>query len=153
MKSTQTRAISFARQKLTEHGFNGVRIEVSERAKRRLGSAKFINKVPFALSLSAYHIRTGKWEDVKDTILHEIAHLIAGIDAGHGPKWKAAARSVGASPERIAHLPESELVPPKWTGRCSCEGKIFKRHRLAKRFLKGSICPSCGDRIDWTRHR
>lgn len=33
---------------------------------------------------------------IRDTILHEIATVIAGPEAGHGPKWKAVCRRVGA---------------------------------------------------------
>ena len=34
-----------------------------------------------------------------DTILHELAHLSAGIYAEHGPKWKKACIALGAIPE------------------------------------------------------
>lgn len=32
---------------------------------------------------------------IRQTILHEIAHAIAGYRAGHGPEWKAVARRLG----------------------------------------------------------
>ena len=37
-----------------------------------------------------------------DTILHEIAHAIAGVEAGHGPAWKAVAQRLGATPRARA---------------------------------------------------
>jgi predicted SprT family Zn-dependent metalloprotease len=39
------------------------------------------------------------WEEVDDTIRHEIAHAIAGYRAAHGEEWKRAAVLVGARPE------------------------------------------------------
>ena len=38
---------------------------------------------------------------VKDTILHEIAHVIAGPNAGHGWAWKQACLRIGAEPTRL----------------------------------------------------
>lgn len=57
-------------------------------------------------------------EQARDTILHEIAHAIAGRQAGHGPLWRKIHRSIGGSAART--VPESELVvPPKpFTGTC-----------------------------------
>ncbi len=44
----------------------------------------------------------GRNEQVRDTVLHEIAHAIAGPEAGHGPLWKATARRIGATPRARA---------------------------------------------------
>jgi len=40
-------------------------------------------------------------DEVEDTILHEIAHAIAGYEAAHGPVWKAACIKIGADPSRV----------------------------------------------------
>ena len=40
----------------------------------------------------------GSEEQLLDTVLHEIAHAIAGHEAGHGLLWKATARRIGATP-------------------------------------------------------
>jgi len=47
-------------------------------------------------------------EQLTDTILHEIAHALAGPAAKHGPAWKAIARRLGATPKSCA--PESDEV-------------------------------------------
>ena len=39
----------------------------------------------------------GDPREVRDTILHEIAHALAGAKAKHGPAWKAIARRLGAT--------------------------------------------------------
>ena len=43
-----------------------------------------------------------------DTILHEIAHAIAGANAGHGPVWKAVAKRIGAAPRARAEEKDEE---------------------------------------------
>ena len=40
--------------------------------------------------------------EVRDTILHEIAHALAGAKARHGPAWKAIAKRLGATPKARA---------------------------------------------------
>lgn len=55
--------------------------------------------------LSRTHSVSGSREQVTDTILHEIAHALAGPEAGHGPAWKAIARRIGATPK--SRVPES----------------------------------------------
>lgn len=39
------------------------------------------------------------WERVRNTVLHEVAHAVAGFDAGHGPRWQAIALSIGCDAE------------------------------------------------------
>ena len=36
--------------------------------------------------------------EIRDTILHEIAHALAGPEARHGARWKAIARRIDATP-------------------------------------------------------
>ena len=45
----------------------------------------------------------GSKEQIRDTVLHEIAHAIAGREAGHGPLWKVTARRIGATPRAKAY--------------------------------------------------
>lgn len=68
-----------------------------DRAKTSLGKCNHTRKTiylsrPFLAHVSEYELR--------DTILHEIAHALVGHGAGHGPKWQAMCRKVGADPRR-----------------------------------------------------
>ena len=36
--------------------------------------------------------------EIRDTVLHEIAHALVGPEARHGPEWKAIAKRLGATP-------------------------------------------------------
>ena len=51
--------------------------------------------------ISKKMIEHGGEEDVRNTIVHEVAHAIAGYQAGHGPIWKAKARELGYDFDRI----------------------------------------------------
>ena len=56
-------------------------------AKRRAGACKYSRKT---ITISRHYVALNLSErpdDVIDTILHEIAHALAGWSAGHGPKW------------------------------------------------------------------
>lgn len=42
--------------------------------------------------------------EVRDTILHEIAHALVGAEHGHDEVWQAMALKIGARPEATGHL-------------------------------------------------
>lgn len=69
------------------------------RGKRQFGAAVFHGKKR-TLRLSRPLVELNSEEEVRDVILHEIAHFLAGHEAGHGPLWKRYAVLVGARPER-----------------------------------------------------
>ena len=69
-------------------------------ARQKLGECRAREKL---IVLSRTHAAEGTPADVRDTILHEIAHALAGPGAGHGPAWKAIARRLGARPASRAH--------------------------------------------------
>ena len=57
-----------------------------DNAKRRAGCCSYRRK---RISLSKYFVEHNSKKEVMNTILHEVAHAMAGYEAGHGPKWKA----------------------------------------------------------------
>jgi predicted SprT family Zn-dependent metalloprotease len=65
--------------------------------------------------------------EVRNTILHEIAHALT-TDRGHGRLWKAKARLLGFRPERC--YPESVHRPPaQFVGTCPTCGYETTAHR------------------------
>ena len=83
-----------ARRLMEEHGLLDWTLAFVE-AKRRLGDCHYRDRV---IRISRAHALQGSEEQIRDTVLHEIAHAIAGPEAGHGPLWKATARRIGAMP-------------------------------------------------------
>ncbi len=84
----------------------------------------------------------GKWTqgEIKDTLLHEIAHALAGPDAGHGPVWKAKAKEIGCSASVYHH---HTFTDPKYVVACSCGKTRRGRYRLSKKINWTRMCRYC----------
>lgn len=86
-------------------------------------------------------------EEVRDILLHEIAHAIAGGAAKHGPKWRAVVREIGGKPE-ARH--DNEVAPAPYVGTCA-RGHEFKRYRASAAMKRGHlICLRDETRIEWS---
>jgi SprT protein len=85
-------------------------------------------------------------EDVTDTILHEIAHALAGASAGHGPEWVRIARSIGCNGNRCydEHTKPSTVaaykVIAKYKGVCPNGHESFKNRMPKKQHSCGKCC-------------
>lgn len=64
--------------------------------------------------------------EVRDTVLHEIAHALAGQGHGHDRVWKQWCRKVGCRPIRCYSI-ESVVVPTKYALYCGCCKKVIQR--------------------------
>jgi hypothetical protein len=66
--------------------------------------------------------------EVRNTILHEIAHALVGPSHGHDGVWRAPARLMGCNGSRCC---DRSVVAPsrKWVAECpSCKCEV-RRHR------------------------
>ena len=118
--------------------------------KRQLGCAAVRTNratgkiVSRQLRLSRYLVDLNDEPEVRETILHEIAHIKAGVDNGHNHVWKQWCGKVGARPERCSDESQVNVVPPKYLIVCKvCEKILGKRLRKPKS-LKRGYCRSCG---------
>src|SRR5688572_16549717 len=80
-----------------------------DHARRRFGSCRYRAKV---VTLSRHLTFLNDEPQVRDTILHEIAHALAGHAAGHGDEWKRMCVTVGANPRRC-YDDDEVLSPPR----------------------------------------
>ena len=133
-----TTAEHIAKNLMAEHGLiaKGWTF-VWDNTKRRIGQCRY---GPMEIGLSAPFVLLNDEKLMRDTVLHEIAHALAGPGTGHGPQWKAIARSFGIKPSAY----ESDVTAPAglWVGSCeSCDFTI-ERHRLTDR-SRNSACPEC----------
>lgn len=138
-------AASLARSLMSQHGLGHVPFEF-DRGKRRLGATHFLRHDPtnpIKITLSQHYIELLPEAEIRDVLLHEIAHAKAGHRAGHGPVWRAHARAVGAKAQRCA----TPSATPKGSiqGRCR-NGHTVELHRLPQR-VQG--CPHCGRTFNW----
>jgi len=88
------------------------------------------------ISLSKIYLPLLKPEEIKDTILHEIAHGLVGGKHGHDLMWKQKAIEIGCNGERLYH--GEAHVKPKYMGTCPNCGKRILRHR--RKAISCSIC-------------
>lgn len=118
---TIERAEQLIRAEMEKHGLFGRGWSYAiERRRSRFGVADFAKQ---ELRFSAPCIAVNPEAELLDTIWHEIAHVLAGLKAGHGLLWKIQARALGARPE-------------------TCCGKNV----VAPDMKYHAICPKCGHR-------
>jgi predicted SprT family Zn-dependent metalloprotease len=92
--------------------------------------------------LSKYYVEHNSDDDIRNTILHEIAHAICPV-SGHGRLWKLTAISVGARPRTCA--PEHIAVKPgRYRGTCTdCQEVVVQRHKISKYIVTGCHHRNC----------
>ena len=142
-------AQSLGQQLLRAHELEGWTL-VFDNAKARAGACRFNRR---EVSLSRPSTRLRSEPDVRDTILHEIAHALAGHAAGHGPDWRRTALRIGASPTRCV-VQDTPMPPAPWTGICPAGHESF-RHKRPERVQSCSRCSKTfsGDNlISWQLH-
>lgn len=98
------------------------------------------------ISLSKTLTSMNDEEVVRDVILHEIAHALAGLRNGHNHVWKAACIKIGAKPERLINAGEANFPKEKWELLCTCCDRVLRRthRRMNKHRLMVRYCKRCG---------
>ncbi len=74
--------------------------------------------------------------EVKNTILHEIAHALVGSGHGHDYVWFNKAIEIGCNGQRCSN--DKVDIQAKYEANCDC-GRVHKAHRRPKR-SKSCIC-------------
>lgn len=114
---------------------------VCDRARRRAGLCHFGKR---RISLSRYMLENPaiSSSEIKNIILHEIAHALVGHAAGHGPIWQAKAIEIGCDGKRCHNL---VLSTPKDIITCPCGAvhiPVYRRSKLFKN-MEYRICKQC----------
>lgn len=84
--------------------------------------------------------------DIKDTMLHELAHAFTyhiygrELGRGHGKEWKHTAKSIGCSAERCRKSEGMDIPLSKYSLVCDSCGKTSRAHRKPQR---DSSCGKC----------
>jgi predicted SprT family Zn-dependent metalloprotease len=115
-----------------------------DHARARAGQCVHRAKI---LSFSRNLIVRGSPAGMRNTLLHEIAHALAGPRHGHDRTWRDIALQIGCDGKRCHDM---ELAPAKWIYRCSAgcwHVARFKRSHL------NAICNKCGAACVFVRAR
>ncbi len=130
------------REEMRTHGCSDWNFAWNTRATA-LGLTNFRTRTIY-LSKSLTEVNTEA--QMRDTILHEIAHALVGVEAGHGPIWQAKARELGANPNARAGE-DAVALPAKVVGVCPNCNTEYGRQRMPRDTNKWG-CPERGCVID-----
>lgn len=94
-------------------------LRFSDRMRSRLGHVRLYRepegrRTVVELAINIDLLREGNEAQLRDTLLHEMAHVEAWLDhgeRGHGPRWRRIARRLGCVPRACAMIP-SVARPP-----------------------------------------
>ncbi len=111
---------------------------VWDNARRRLGSCRYWKK---EITMSRYFVMLNmeRPDQIRDTVLHEIAHALAWIhhhERGHGPHWKSYCRQLGATPRASARPESITPMPFKYHLRLKDTGEVVGSYYRKPRFAR-----------------
>ncbi len=124
---------------MAEHGLKNWSFKF-DHSTRIAGKCSFQNRV---ISIAFDLARHGNEADIRDTILHEIAHALVGKGHNHDAVWKQKSLEIGCSGKRTHSL---QFSPPRWN--VTCENRCWT-HTAQQRNSK-LICRICGSRLVYT---
>ena len=110
-----------------------------DQAVKRFGQCSFSKR---RITVSFVLCRVNTMEEIRDTLLHEIAHALAGPSNGHNHVWKRIARSIGCSGTTTATEGKLDEASLPWKGTCP-NGHTVHRARAPQR---DSSCNRCSPR-------
>jgi predicted SprT family Zn-dependent metalloprotease len=116
-----------------------------DNAKRRFGCCYYYQR---KITLSSVLCELNKEKDVRDVILHEIAHALVGPGHGHSDIWRSKAIEIGCSGFRCKSERTHEgyvRTPSKYIATCNTCGTNTFRNRLPKRQVS---CGKCSNRFN-----
>ena len=113
---------------MAAHGLDDWRGQLDD-ARRRFGVCRMRSKV---ISISRPLCELNTEAEIRDTILHEIAHALAwqrhGENCGHDARWKEICLEVGARP--VASYDDKDVVEPDapWVLAHKETGEVFRSY-------------------------
>ena len=110
-------------------------------SKRRFGVCVYNTRV---IGLSSQLVELNSEAEVRDVILHEIAHALVGFKHHHDRVWKAKAIEIGCKGKRLCSTKEVNTPESRYIAVCPNCGHTFKRHKMTDNMRKNnSTCGYC----------
>lgn len=119
-----------------------------DRAVSRLGQCVYARR---RITISKMHALHSPIDEVRDTLLHEIAHVLAGPGNGHGPVWQRKVRSIGGKAKaRASSRIPAEAMMQKTARKAYVMERIGMDH-VGPVAIKRECKAQVGDRINIPR--
>ena len=124
-----------------------------DNAKVRFGRCLYNRKL---ISMSRPLVELNTEEEMRDTLLHEIAHALVGPGHHHDYFWRMEARKVGARPIACVADKSLQYPQPRFIGTCTGCGVEITRFRMTKRVSQEAYHSKCmrakkESRIEWRK--
>jgi predicted SprT family Zn-dependent metalloprotease len=113
-----------------------------DRSLTRLGCCHHMIKT---ISLGRHATLVNDEATVKNTILHEISHSLVGSQHGHDEVWRAKAKEIGCTGDRLGTI--AIKAQPKAMIFCNSCSRVTNLYRVTKRYLyrlNDMWCVPCG---------
>ncbi len=135
---------------IRRHGLVGWSFQFND-ALRQAGRCAYGIRV---ISMSRLFCLKAPVDEIRDTILHEIAHALVGPEHNHDSIWKTTARSIGCTGNRCHDV---DFAPSRYI--VSCHRCGWSQQANLRR--PGSVCKTCSNpvtfqsytRMAWERIR
>lgn len=133
-----------AEKLMDQHGLIGWYFKFNTN-KRRLGVCKYRERM---IEASIYAFGIGE-DEVRNIILHEIAHAKVGGLHGHNDVWRAAALAIGCTGERCGGAMID--APAKYIGTCPKCSQEIRRFKKTARMTRVA-CTRCCNTYSFGRY-
>ena len=130
-----------ARELMAEHGLDRWSFQF-DNATKRAGCCYYDKGI---ISLSQHFAMKAAKHEVRNTILHEIAHALVGRGHHHNAIWKAKAVEIGSTGERCHDI---KFMPPRYI--MKCENNCWKV--TVERRSRGRICKKCKGKLVYSTY-
>lgn len=141
--ATITETEALARTLINTHNLLGWRF-VWDNARSRGGQCCYSART---ISLSRALVPLWTEDQVRNVLLHEIAHALVGPGHGHDGVWMYKCLSIGGDGNRTHNNPTQAR---KWEAHCdTCGTVVGRRHRLTQAMRDHAIHPVCKSRVRW----
>jgi len=117
-----------------------------DRARRRFGCCRPRQKL---ITLSRPLTELNDLAEVRDTLLHEIAHALS--PGGHTAAWRRVCIAIGAQPRRCFSSTMVKLPEIKWShhyvATCICPVQHVRKRKPTLKY----VCRGCRKRLEWSK--
>lgn len=140
MKYTEEILIARTEAEMRRVNLKGWSVKVGSK-RTEYGSAQHKSRI---IEISLPCANSGSDENLRETILHEIAHALCDAKENHGKQWKKTYRSIGGNPDYVDTQNDTDDF---YVWEVRCPNACYNYRGALKR--KRSECPLCGKDIEY----